>query len=298
MIKTMKRRFSGWGKGEAAIFCCAILWSTSGLIIKLIDWHPLVIAGGRSLIAALFLLTVRTVFPRQGKRRSRPGPLIAAGFAYALTMITFVIANKMTSAANAILLQYSAPVWAFLLGWILIREKPRWEQWLALGMAAIGFFIFFQKSFSFRGGGVSAGDLVAVLSGVFFGANSVFMRMQKEGNPADSMLLAHVLCTAVALPFLFLYTPTPALISFGALAFMGIVQVGMSSLLFSYGIKRVSAVGAMLIATIEPVLNPVWVFIVTGEKPSLRTLIGGGVIVAAVAVSSILSTSRRRNSYD
>lgn len=295
MTKALETRFFNRGKGQAAIFCCAILWSTSGLIIKLLDWHPLLIAGGRSLIAALFLWAVRTVFPRRGKTRSRPGPLIAAGFAYALTMITFVIANKMTSAANAILLQYSAPVWAVLLGWILIREKPRWEQWLALGMAAIGFFIFFQKSFSFQGGGVSAGDLVAVLSGVFFGANSVFMRMQKDGNPADSMLLAHALCAAAALPFLFLYTPTPAFISFGALAFMGIIQVGMASLFFSYGIKRVSAVGAMLIATIEPVLNPVWVFIVTGERPSLRTLIGGGVIVTAVVVSSILSASRRRS---
>jgi drug/metabolite transporter (DMT)-like permease len=279
------------GKGQTAVFCCAILWSTSGLFIKLINWHPLLIAGSRSVIAALFLLTVRTVFPRRGRAKNQAFPFIAGGIAYALTMITFVTANKMTSTANAILLQYSAPVWAAILGWVLIREKPHWEHWLALALVAGGLLLFFRESL---GGGAFWGDCVAVLSGIFFGAHSVLLRMQKEGNPADSMLLSHAICAALALPFFFLSTPVPSAGAFGALAFMGIFQVGVSSLLFSYGIRRVSAMGAMLTAMIEPVLSPVWVLIVTGERPSPSALAGGGIIVAAVLLSSLIGNWRER----
>jgi drug/metabolite transporter (DMT)-like permease len=116
--------------------------------------------------------------------------------------------------------------------------------------------------------------------------------MQKDGSPTDSMLLAHVVNFALCIPFLFLYTPTFSVASSLPILYMGIFQIGCASLLFSYGIKRVTAIQAMLTAMIEPVLNPVWVFVVTKEQPSASALLGGGIIIAAVIVSSMIGKRR------
>jgi drug/metabolite transporter (DMT)-like permease len=271
------------------VLLCAILWSTSGLFIKLVPWHPMVIAGLRSLVAALFMLAFRFAFPRRGRRTRQPLPLIAGALAYASTMMLFVIANKLTASANAILLQYSAPVWAALLGWALIREKPRWEHWLALGMVMGGLFLFFRDGLA---AGSLLGDSLAVLSGICFGANSVFMRMQKEGNPADAMLLSHVITAVVSLPFAGIYPPVFNAPNILAILFMGIIQIGCASLLFSYGIKRIPAIQAMLTAMAEPILNPLWVLLATGEQPASSALMGGGIIVAAVLISSLVGKRR------
>ncbi|MDR1949797.1 MAG: DMT family transporter [Spirochaetaceae bacterium] len=285
----MKQSSSSQRLGQGAVFLCAVLWSTSGLFIKLLPWHPVVIAGTRSFIAALFLLALRRLFPRRGPLRRRPLLVFAGGMAYAATMISFVIANKLTASANAILLQYSAPVWAALLGWALAKEKPHWEHWAALVLVMGGLLLFFKGGLA---GGSALGNGVAVLSGICFGANSAFMRMQKEGDPADSMLTAHIITAAFCVPFLFLFPPVPGAAAVGAVLFMGFIQIGTASLLFAYGIRRISAVQAMLTAMIEPVLNPLWVLLVTGEKPAPEALLGGGIIVAAVLFSSIIGKQR------
>jgi drug/metabolite transporter (DMT)-like permease len=120
------------------------------------------------------------------------------------------------------------------------------------------------------------------------------MRMQKDGNPADSMLLAHIICAAVSVPFVFLYPPVLNPANGAAIVFMGIIQIGLASLFFSFGIKRIRALEAMLIAMVEPVLNPLWVLAVTGEKPSASALLGGSVIIAAVLFSSVVSKRREK----
>jgi drug/metabolite transporter (DMT)-like permease len=276
-------------KGQGAVFCCAALWSTSGLFIKLVNWHPVVIAGSRSFIAALFMLAMRMFIAPKGRGKSKPGPFWAAAAAYAFTMLSFVVANKLTASANAILLQYSAPVWAALLGWVLIREKPHWEHWGALVFVIAGLLLFFREGLV---SGSLLGDSVAVFSGILFGVHSVFLRMQKDGNPADSMLTAHIITFAISIPFFFLYPPEFTVSSALPVLFMGTIQIGCASILFSYGIRRVSAIQAMLTAMIEPVLNPVWVLAVTGEKPSVSALAGGLIIIAAVAVSSVIGRRR------
>jgi drug/metabolite transporter (DMT)-like permease len=270
---------------------CAVLWSTSGLFIKLLDWHPVVIAGARSLVAAIFIVVVRQMFPARAKYRRDVFNMFAAGVCYAATMLTFVIANKLTASANVILLQYSAPVWACLLAWFLLGEKPFWEHWTALVLVIGGMILFFREGLA---AGSLFGDGLAVVSGIFFGANSAFMRAQKEGNPADSMLVAHILTALFSIPFFFMYPPLASPASVGTVLFMGIVQIGCASLLFAYGIKRISAVQAMLTASIEPVLNPVWVLIVTGEKPSVSAIAGGAIILFAIVFSSMVGKKREQ----
>jgi drug/metabolite transporter (DMT)-like permease len=207
-------------------------------------------------------------------------------------MLLFVAANKLTASANAILLQYTAPVWAALLAWFFLKEKPRWESWGAIALVSLGMLLVFSDGIA---AGSLLGDIFALLSGIAFGANSVALRSRKDGNTMDIMFFSHALCVLFSLPFFFLYPPVIQPHNFASIAFMGILQVGAASALFAFGIKRVPAVQAMLTAAIEPVLNPIWVLLALGETPGITVLAGGGIILGAVLFSSIISTLRRRN---
>ena len=282
MSKAISRNSSSMG--QTAVLFSAILWSTGGLFIKLIDWDPVIIAGVRSLIAGLFMLAVRLLSP--GKRRApfKLRYLWGGGLAYSITMLLFVPANKLTTSANAILLQYSAPVWAALLGWVLAKEKPKLINWASLAMVIGGLCLFFKDGLE---GGSFTGNILALLSGICFAANSVLLRIQKDGDPADALILAHFLTFIVCIPVIFIRPPALTVANAAYILFLGIIQLGVASLLFAYGIKRVTAVQAMLTAAIEPILNPVWVLLVTGEKPSFVAVIGGAIIIAAVLVSAM-----------
>ncbi|AEJ19619.1 DMT family transporter [Gracilinema caldarium] len=290
------------GKGITAIFFCALLWSTSGLLIKLIPWHPLVISGSRSFIAFLFILVVRFIQKPTHFGKRRKLYTVLGALSYGATMILFVLANKLTSSANVILLQYIAPVWAALLGWLFIKEKPRKEHWLALGAVAVGLMIFFKDSIvSGQGTPVIQGDIkpllgniIAVISGITFALYSVFMRLEKDGRPEDTILIAHLGTAIFCLPFFILHPPTLSAITLGSVFGLGVFQIGLASLLFAYGIRRVTAVQSMLTAVIEPVMNPVWVFLATGEHPGPATLAGGTVILTAVVLSSIWSNRKAK----
>jgi drug/metabolite transporter (DMT)-like permease len=275
--------------GQGAILLCAMLWSTSGLFIKILDWHPVLIAGSRSFIAVLFLLALR-FSPRQRRGGSVYLPrLLGSGFWYAATMILFIIANKLTASANAILLLYTAPVWAGLLGWLLLGEKLHREHWLALVLVSAGMVLVFS-------GGLERtsllGDLIALLASLFFAANSVALRIQKNGSPVDSFICSHIITTLCAIPFFCIHPPAFTAGSVVSVLFMGVFQMGFASALFAYGIRRVSAVQAMLTSTVELVLNPLWVLLVTGEKPAFSVVMGGGIIIAAVVIFSFISKWR------
>jgi len=280
--------------GQGAIFLCALFWSTSGLFIRLVDWHPMLIAGSRSLIAVAFLLALRRLSPgRKPKITLRQVPMLSlCGLCYAATMIFFVIANTMTASANAIMLQYAAPVWAALLGWFFLRERPRWEQWGALGSVGLGMFFVFSGGLQ---AGSMTGDMLALASGIAFAGNTVVLRAHKDGNPMDILLFSHVITAVFALPFFFLHPPALTAHNLLCIAYMGIFQIGMASALFATGIRRVPVAQAMIICAIEPVLNPVWVMLVLGEQPTLPVVVGGGIIIAAVVLSTILPALRRRS---
>jgi drug/metabolite transporter (DMT)-like permease len=283
-------------KGQGAVLATAVLWSTSGLFIKILPWHPLLIAGGRSLLAVGVLLLLRPLIAVPGQRGKHGQHdyrehryFLASGFAYFATLVLFVIANKLTTSANAILLQYGAPVWGTLLGWLWVGEKPRRENWGALGAVLLGLVVFFKDSL---GTGNFLGDLLAAISGVTFGAHSVFMRLQKNGNPSDSMILAHALTVAVSVPFLFMAPPVITSGSMGAILFMGLFQIGLASFLFSYGLKRIPVMQTLMLCVIEPVLNPTWVLLVTGERPRMSAVLGGGIIIFSVMASALIGRLR------
>jgi len=263
----------------------AFLWSIAGLFIKVIDAHPLTIAGFRSLIAgAVIILYLKR------PRFHGSFPQIAAAVANAVTMLLFVAANKTTTSANAIILQYVGPIFTAFIGGVLLKERVRIEHIIALLFVAGGMAAMFMDKL---GGGTMLGNVLAVLSGLTFSFYFVFMRMQKDGSPLESILLSHVITAAVGIgATLFLPAPRITWGAVGAIAALGIVQVGFSAILFAFAIKRISAVSANLIAVIEPVFNPVWVFLALGEAPGAKAVAGGAVIIAAVTTASLISARR------
>ncbi len=273
------------GMGLIAIAVCALLWSTGGIFIKLVSLNPLAIAGCRSLLASIVIL----IYLRKPKI-TFSFPQVAAGVSNAITMLLFVASNKLTTAANAILLQYTAPVFAAFFGWILLSERPSKDKWVALVLTVGGMILFFfDKVKGFH----LVGDVFSIVSGITFALTSVFMRMQKDGSPLESLLIAHVITAIVGVPFI-VDGPMPGFVDLLALAALGVFQVGIASILFAYAIKRITAVQTMLTAGIEPILNPVWVFAFTGEIPGMWAFIGGAIIIAAVTFTSVVSVRAKK----
>ncbi|MFQ3620722.1 MAG: DMT family transporter [Spirochaetales bacterium] len=273
-------------KALIALVICSILWSIGGLFIKLVEWTPLGIAGIRSLLGGVtILLWIKK------PRFTFSLPQLAAALCNAGTMILFVYANKLTTSANAILLQYGAPLYVALFGWMLLKEKPNWEHWVGLALIGGGIYLFFIDKVT---AGNTEGNILALLSGFTFAFYAIFMRMQKEGSPIESVLMSHFLVFFFSLPALVKTSPPAFPGSWIALVILGIFQIGFSSILFARGIKGVTTIQAMLITTLEPILNPLWVFLVLRETPSRNALWGGVLILFAVSLSSVVSTYRSR----
>jgi len=272
--------------GILAMAGTAFLWSIAGLFIKVIDWNPIAIAGSRSLIASMVIL----IYLRHPKIHLSFAQ-VAAAVANAATMLLFVSANKTTTATNAIVLQYFAPISTVFISALLLKERARVEHIVALPLVVGGMILMFLDEL---GGGRLLGNVLAFMSAITFSFYFVFMRMQKDGSPLESILLSHWLTAGICVVVSF-FLPWPHVTSnaIAAIAVLGIVQIGLSAILLSIAIKRVSAVQANLIAVIEPVFNPIWVFFAIGEAPGTVALIGGGIIIVAVTVTSIISARRR-----
>lgn len=211
-----------------------------------------------------------------------------ASVAYAVMLLTFVTATKLTTAANAIFLQYTAPIYILFLEPILHREKMRTRDMVMVAVCVAGMALFFVGKL--RPQDVS-GNLAALLSGLCFGVFTLLLRhpAAQKVNRASSVIYGNLLLAAATAPFFFAgkgltMTAQDALIA----SYLGILQIGVPYLLFTLAISRgVRSLDAGIVGYIEPVLNPLWVFLAIGERPHQWALIGGAVIIAAVLVHTI-----------
>jgi len=263
---------------------CALLWSTAGILIKLVHWPPLAIAGMRSLIGGLLIL----LYLKKPKSTLSFAQL-AAAVSYAATMILFVTANKLTTSANAILLQYTCPVYVAILGAFILKERVRLLDWAIIVIVIAGMVLFFFDELSTEG---MTGNIIALVSGVTMALFMVFMRMQKDGSPLESIFLSHGITFLVAIPAI-ITAPALSASSVAGIGLLGVFQIGISGMLFSYGVKSITALETVLISTIEPILNPVWVFIFTAELPGPLSLVGGLIILIAVTIRSVIDALPR-----
>jgi len=252
-----------------AVLGAAVLWSSGGAAIKSCSLPALAVAGGRSAVAAAFILLA---LPSSRVRPDRR--ILAVATAYAATVVLFVLATKATTAANAIFIQDTAPLWVLLLGPRLLGERPTRQELYAVPVFLGGLTLFFLDRL---GPGQLEGNFLALASGVAFALSILGLRGVKER--AAVLLWGNVLAAVVALPFA-VPGPMPTAQDAAILLFLGIFQLGAAYALFSRGLEGTPAVEASLLVLLEPVLNPVWTFVATGERPGPFALAGGTLVLA------------------
>ena len=267
--------------GIVLMLICAMLWSIAGLFIKAIPWHPLVIAGWRSLIAsAIVLLYMRA---RKIKLRFTRASFIC-GVVISLTFIAFITANKLTTAANTIVLQFSSPIFIILISAVFYKQRFRSADYLVVGVTAIGITLCFVNQMN---AGNLAGNLIALASGVTFAGVFISTSRTDEAQRMTGILLGHLFTAAIGLPVtLFVSTPVSqaAVIN---IVILGVFQLGIPYVLYGLAVGRCAPLAACLIGVVEPLLNPVWVMLFNGEMPGALSIIGGIIVVGSVTLWSI-----------
>lgn len=264
---------------QRAIFLmmiCATLWSVAGIFIKMIPWNGLVIAGWRSLISAGCVV----IYLRATKQRLRLNRAsLVSGVFLALTFLAFVSANKLTTAANAIVLQFTAPVFILILSAIFLRQKFSRADVITVSVTMYGIALFFLDQLA---PGNLLGNFVAIFAGLSMACMYIITGNTDEESRMSGILLGHLFTAAVGIPFMFVFdTPVtaPAVLSILAL---GVVQLGIPYVLYGIAVKDCPALMCSLLGAIEPLLNPVWVFLFTGERPGVFALAGGVIVIVTI----------------
>ncbi|MCX7930176.1 MAG: DMT family transporter [Chlorobi bacterium] len=273
---------------QAILFltAAALLWSSGGVLIKLAEWSPIGIASVRSAIAAL---VIGGMLARQRGQLPRllPSSLLgwSAAVGYAGTVVLFVWATKLTSAANAIVLQYSSPLYVAVAGHLICGEKVRPIEWVLLAIMLVGIVLFFAEQLSPAG---MLGNAIAAASGVAMAVMTLSVRYQRQGSALDALVTGNVLAALIGIGT---WSDIPTLPpgTLGTLLLLGVVQLGLPYILFVRALSRVRAIEAVMLTMIEPIANPIWVMLATDERPSVWSLAGGGLVLSATVARALLT---------
>ncbi len=259
------------------LILAAVLWSTGGLMIKSSTWQPLAIMVGRNIFSSTVLLLYLRRLPTRWTRWK----LIAAA-SHLLTAFLFITSTKLTTAANAIFLQYTAPLYIILLAFWFLHERPTRTDWFSMIVIFSGMFLFFGDKLSLQG---LQGNILAALSGLTMAMMTVSLRAQRDGTPIESILIAQLFTLVFGFPLLLheSWTATNWLI----VAYLGVFQIGLAFLLFTSALKHVPAMEATLIGTLEPVLNPLWVAFFLAETPGAFATMGACIVLAGVVFNAV-----------
>ena len=266
-------------RGLASVLISAVCFSLAGVLIKVIPWNPISINGARCIFAIIPMY----LYLRATGRRFHVNKQIIGGAILDFAMLeTFVIANKLTTAANAIVLQFTEPVWVILLGWVVFRSRPRASALVASAVVIAGIVCFFFDSLSAGG---MLGNILAIASGLAYAG--VFLL--KESPRCDfecAAILGFAACFVVGIPFY----PQETVFTFDialTIVALGVVQLGLAYLFLSKGLDAVSPVTASLTSTIEPLLNPILVAIVVGETIGPLSIFGAVLVVGAATAYNV-----------
>jgi len=264
--------------GLLFIVVAALLWSTGGIGIKAVADSALKVTFYRSIFAAA---TLFVLFRRDLRVRWSPA-FVAAIISYGACLTSFVVATKWTTSANAIFLQYAGVIWVLLLSPLVLREPMRRRDVIAIVVALAGMALFFVGKFEARG---MAGNAMALLSSVFFATMILALRREHDASRA-AVTWGNVVLSLSLLPFVAddLALTTKSGLTF---LFLGVFQIGLAYAFFVKGLKHVTATEASLTGMLEPVMNPIWVLVFIGERPSAFAIAGGAIVLAAIAWHSM-----------
>ncbi|MBR3752219.1 MAG: EamA family transporter [Ruminiclostridium sp.] len=273
-------------KGLLFVFIAAILFSIGGLCVKVIPWNAMAINSFRSIVSVILLLIFAKVTGR--KFKLTPGVIMGAVSMCGVTTL-YAIANKLTTAANTILLQFTAPVFVILVMWLVFKERPKRLDVITCVAVFGGVACFFLDSL---GSGSFLGDALALLSGVCY-AGVFMMNKFPGGDPLFATILGQALGALIGFPWLIQETQFTGVALASALA-LGVFQLGIAYMFFTTGIRYAPPVSACLVAGIEPILNPVLVAVVLGEMISPLSLVGGAIVFLSIMAYNVLSARQEK----
>ena len=274
-------------KGVLYVFLAAVLYSIGGLCIKVIPWHAMSINSGRNRVSVLVVggYLMRT------RHRPRWNQWIAFGaICVCGTNVLFTLANKMTTAANAIVLQFTAPIFVMLLSLLFLHKRPQKLDVTVCTAVLLGVLCFFVESLEAGG---TLGNLVALCSGLTY-AGVFLLNDMPNSDPISSVFWGDVCSAAVGLPFLIQETDF-SVVPMTSLIILGAFQVGLAYILMCEGLKTTPAVTASLISGIEPVLNPTLVAVFYHETIGPVSLAGAVIVVVSIILYNIV---KERTNYD
>ena len=261
-------------RGTLCVFLAAVLYSIGGLCIKVIPWNGMSINGGRNLIALLVIggYLAATRHPPKVNRGVFVGAVCICG-----TNTLFTLANKLTTAANTIVLQFTAPIFVMLLSAAFLRRRPKKLDMAVCALVLLGVFLCCMDNL---GTGGTVGNLLALCSGLTY-AGVFLLNDMPEGDPISSVFWGDVASSVIGLPFLLRETEfTPVALT--SLVILGAFQVGLAYILLTIGLKTTPAVTASLVSGIEPVLNPILVAVFYHETIGPAALVGAAIVVGSV----------------
>ncbi len=257
---------------------CATLWSIGGIFIKLIPWNAFVISGLRGLLAALTLLAyIRIKHYKLIINRST----VLTGFFMGSVCTAFVCANKLTTAANAIVLQFTAPLFIVVFSAIFFKKKIKRNDLVAVLSALLGISLFFFDELE---GGQLWGNLIAIMAGVFMAGMYMAVGEAKGEERFSGLFLGQMMTFAIGLPFMFTTSPSLTGLPLLYVAILGVLQIGIPYILYGKAAEYCPPLACSLLGAVEPLLNPVWVMLFYGERPGVFALIGGVIVVASVTL--------------
>lgn len=280
-------------KGLVYIAFTAFLWSSSGLFIKILTLNAYQISFYRSIIAAVTLLIISFAKHKTVKFEFDKLTVLASSF-YAGILIFFVVANKLTTSANAIFLQFTAPIYLLFLEPFFLKTKFRRKDLITIIICIIGMALFFMGKLEL---GNIYGNLIAIAAGICFAMFSLFVKWKKtlgNENTIISIIYGNLLVGIICFPLVFNEIAISSTQLY-VLLYMGVVQIGISYFIFNIGIKYVSATESMIIGMLEAIFNPIWVFFGVGEVPAPTAVIGGIIIFAAILIHNFLPARKEIN---
>ncbi|MBQ3321743.1 MAG: EamA family transporter [Firmicutes bacterium] len=257
----------------------AAMWSLGGIFIKLISWSPFLIAGIRSGISgsimAMYMAVTHTRF-----KLNKYSVLAGVGLAFSATL--FTIANKLTTAANAIVLQYTAPIFILIISALFFKQKMQKQDVLVVCITMGGMVLFFLDQLS---PGNMLGNVFGILAGIFLA--QMFVMVGRGGDDdatrMSGIMIAHVLTLLIGLPIGIPQTTEIAAIEIVYVIILGVFQLGIPYVLYGIASRDCPPLACSLIGMLEPLLNPVWVAIFIGEVPGPFALVGAVIIIATVS---------------
>lgn len=208
-----------------------------------------------------------------------------AALGYAATVVLFVWATKLTAAANAIVLQYSSPLFVAIAGHYVLGERVRLIEWSMLAVMVVGVVLLFAEQLSPTG---MVGNALGLASGVAMAIMTLSVRAEREGSALEALVTGNLLAALVGvgtwgeLPQLDAQT-------LAVLGVLGVVQLGVPYILFARALRSVRAIEAVMLAMLEPIANPLWVLLAIGERPSMMAALGGILVLGAISIRAILS---------